>query len=112
MVILNTINPIFILGFYKGNSERLKLEILFFIHLVLNIFLKLRQKSMGPYDARACQYFENLNLEKNNSDQMIDFCITNSTPPSVFKLLVGKLHFFCLKDPVAKGGSKKYCHKL
>ena len=38
---------------------------------------------------------------------MIDFYVTNSMPSSVFIFLVGKLHFFGLKDPMAKGGSKK-----
>ena len=38
---------------------------------------------------------------------MIDFCIMNSTPPSIFTFLVGKLPNFCLKDPVAKVGSQK-----
>ena len=38
---------------------------------------------------------------------MIDFCVTNSTPPSVFTFLVGKLHDFWLKDPVAKRGSQQ-----
>ena len=34
------------------------------------------------------------------------FCATNSTPHSVFTFLVGKLHDFWVKDPVAKGGSQ------
>ena len=37
---------------------------------------------------------------------MIDFCIMNSTPPSIFTFLVGKLPNFCLKDPVAKVGNQ------
>ena len=38
---------------------------------------------------------------------MIDFCVMNSTAPSVFTLLVGKLHNFCLKDSVANWGREK-----
>ena len=38
---------------------------------------------------------------------MIDFCVTNSTAPSVFTFLVGKLHNFSMKDPLAKGGESK-----
>ena len=59
---------------------------------------------------RACQFFEkiiDIEFRKKSSGQIIDFCATNSTPPSVFTFLVGKLPNFCLKDPVAKGGSKK-----
>ena len=63
-----------------------------------------------PCTTRACQFFEKIiviEFRKKSSGQIIDFCATNSTPPSVFTFLVGKLPNFCLKDPVAKGGSQK-----
>ena len=38
---------------------------------------------------------------------MIDFCVTNSTPPSVFTFLVGKLHNFAWKILWPRGGERK-----
>ena len=64
---------------------------------------------------RACQFFEKfieIEFRKKSSGQIVDFCATNSTPPSVFTFFVAKLHIFCLKNPMAKRRVKKNCHQL
>ena len=58
-----------------------------------------------PY--KGVSIFWKIKFRKKSSGQMIDFCATNSKPPSVFTFLVGKLPNFCLKDPVANGKSQK-----
>ena len=60
----------------------------------------------------GCVKFWKIDLTKNSSCQIKDFCLMNSMPPSVLKFFICELHLFCLENSRPKGGQQNFCQQL